>query len=171
MSRIEAGNLTIKKSSCDINASLETLYMTYSEKIRRVDSSINLILKKEIINDKLIINTDKIRLKQILTNLLNNAIKFTEKGFVEFGYKLVKENKSKVLQFYIKDTGIGIVPEKQGIIFDRFMKVEDDKMKLYRGTGLGLSISKAIVNDLGGRIWVKSEIGKGTTFYFTIPLN
>ena len=199
LSKIEAGQLSIKKANCDINSVLDNIFLIYNEKIKEKNPKIKLKLSKAELNNKLIIFTDKIRLKQVLVNLLDNAIKFTEKGYLEFGYRLVtvkthgrasqrelkgrtsqhEENGSlplqgkpnnQLIQLYVKDTGIGIKKSKTKIIFDRFMKVEDDKMKLYRGTGLGLSISKAIVTDLGGEIWVDSEQGKGSTFYFTLPI-
>ncbi|NJO87842.1 MAG: response regulator [Chloroflexia bacterium] len=102
---------------------------------------------------------------QILANLLSNAIKFTNKGFIEFGYNLI----DKEIQFYVKDTGIGIAPEFHETIFKRFGQLEQNGTKLYRGTGLGLSISKEFVGLLGGEIWVESIPEIGSTFYFTIP--
>jgi len=100
-----------------------------------------------------------------LTNLLANALKFTHEGFIEFGYKL-KENE---LEFYVKDSGIGIKPEFHEKIFERFRQADKSINKLYGGTGLGLAISKAFVELLNGKIWVQSEMEKGSIFYFTIP--
>lgn len=96
---------------------------------------------------------------------MNNAIKFTEKGFVEFGYKI----KKNFIEFYVKDTGIGLALENQEFIFQRFRQVETTKTRLYGGNDLGLSISKALVEKLGGAIIVNSELGVGSTFIFTIP--
>jgi CheY-like chemotaxis protein len=110
--------------------------------------------------------TDITRLDQIFTNLLSNAVKFTEKGVVEFGYE---RRGSKTLLFYVKDTGIGIPEDKMEKIFDRFIQADDSITRKYGGTGLGLSISKALVELLDGKIWVESEEGSGSTFYFTIP--
>ncbi len=112
--------------------------------------------------------TDPIRLQQILSNLIDNALKFTEKGFVEYGCSFSDKNDQK-LTFYVKDTGIGLSPDQQGQIFNRFNKIEEDKRKLYRGAGLGLSISKNLVELLGGKLWVESEKDKGSAFYFTLP--
>jgi hypothetical protein len=98
--------------------------------------------------------------------LLNNAIKFTDKGFIEFGYSTNNEGR---LEFYVKDTGIGINEEEQKLIFDRFKHVEETIAKKFSGSGLGLTISKSLVKLLGGRIWVESEFDKGSTFYFTLP--
>ena len=122
------------------------------------------------IEDKeLLIYSDPVRIKQIISNLVDNALKFTEKGYVEFGYMLENNSKKSVIKFYVKDTGIGLTKDQQTIIFSRFTKAENDKKKLYRGAGLGLAICKNLVNMLGGDIWVESEIDKGSVFYFTIP--
>lgn len=121
------------------------------------------------------IYTDRTKITQILNNLLSNALKFTEKGFIECGYTLVKSNYTSTpqyeMQFYVKDTGIGIKPELHEKIFERFLQVDQSTTKLYGGTGLGLAITKGFVELLGGRIWVESQVGKGSTFYFTIPFN
>lgn len=109
--------------------------------------------------------TDKNKLTQILTNLLNNAFKFTYEGSIEFGYSL-KEN---FLEFFVKDSGIGIEPRQQEKIFGQFNQAEYGLNRKYGGTGLGLSISKGFVNLLGGKIWVESEFGQGSSFYFTLP--
>ncbi len=168
LSKIEAGQLKIKKIPCELNSVFNDVFMIFNEKIRKQRPNVNFRFKNKNSEKKLIINTDKIRLKQVLINLLDNALKFTEKGSIEFSFQ--EKPKDKLVQIFVKDTGIGIKHTKQAVVFDRFIKIEDDKMKLYRGTGLGLSICKAIVGDLGGKIWVKSEFGKGATFYFTLPM-
>jgi signal transduction histidine kinase len=117
------------------------------------------------IKEKVFVNTDEDRLRQVITNLLNNALKFTSKGSVELGCEVVDD----YIQFYVKDTGIGITEELMGRIFDRFYKIEKTKNVIYGGNGLGLTITKNIVDALDGEIWVESEEGKGTTFWFTIP--
>jgi CheY-like chemotaxis protein len=108
-----------------------------------------------------------VRLRQILSNLINNALKFTTSGFVEFGY--VIPNNATII-FYVQDTGIGIAREKQAVIFERFRQVDDTTTRKYGGTGLGLAISKKLVELMGGKIWVESETGKGSTFFFSLPL-
>ncbi len=108
---------------------------------------------------------DKTRLKQILDNLLDNALKFTESGRIIFGYHL----SDKKITFFVKDTGIGLSEDKQEVVFDLFRKVEDDRLKLYGGTGLGLTLAKYLVNLMGGEIDVESEKGKGSNFYFELP--
>jgi CheY-like chemotaxis protein len=128
--------------------------------------NVELKLHLDVPDEELIINTDSQRIKQIFTNLLSNALKFTEKGFVEFGYRLQEEG---FILFYVKDTGMGINKEKLRYVFDRFTKVSANKTKLYGGTGLGLSITKHLVEYLGGEIWVESEENIGSTFKFTHP--
>jgi CheY-like chemotaxis protein len=114
-----------------------------------------------------IILSDKNRLRQVFTNLLSNALKFTHQGFVEIGYE-IKENQ---VHFYVKDTGIGISNDKHEIIFERFRQADDTTTRKYGGTGLGLAISRQIVGLLGGKIRVESIPGQGSSFWFTIPVH
>ena len=113
--------------------------------------------------------TDPLRVQQILVNLIDNALKFTEEGNVYVDIKYTKE--PETITFFVKDTGIGLTAEKKELIFKRFTKLEDDMKKLYRGAGLGLAICKNIVELLGGEIWVESKENKGSTFYVSIPLS
>ncbi len=129
------------------------------------DKGIELKIHIELKDHLSIIQTDKTKLYQIFTNLLTNALKFTDKGFIEFGY--TKEN--DYLKFYVKDTGVGIEPTMQSKVFDRFRQVEMNEPK--GGNGLGLSISKGFIELLHGKIWLESKIGQGTTFYFTLQQN
>ncbi|NJK95168.1 MAG: response regulator [Bacteroidales bacterium] len=110
--------------------------------------------------------TDPFRFKQVISNLIGNALKFTENGFIEFGYKVQETN----ILFYVKDTGVGIPRDKFRLIFDRFGQVLENDRLNRKGTGLGLAISVNIVKLLGGKMWLESEVGTGSTFYFTIPL-
>jgi CheY-like chemotaxis protein len=119
----------------------------------------------ELSDELSIIETDDTKLTQILSNLIKNALKFTNSGTVDFGYHL----NGKLLEFYVQDTGIGIAPKMHNNIFERFRQVEISIARNYEGAGLGLAISKAFVEKLGGKIWVKSELGKGATFLFSIP--
>ncbi len=169
ISKIEAGQLNINKESCDLDRILNELYDTFSERKHNIQkSNIDIALKLEN-NRSLMIYTDPIRLQQVLSNLIDNALKYTERGFIEFGYTLKNYPEEDIIEFFVKDTGIGLSEDKQAIIFSRFTKIEANKKKIYRGAGLGLAISKNIVDLLGGKIWVDSEISKGSTFYFTIP--
>ncbi len=136
-------------------------------KIQASNKHITLVSKQQLADKESEIYTDKTKLTQILTNLISNAIKFTHEGFVEFGYAL-KEN---ILEFYVKDTGIGIRKEFQNKIFERFRQADNSISNTYGGTGLGLAICKGFAQLLNGDIWVKSEPGKGSVFYFTIPFN
>lgn len=162
IARIEAGELKIDAKKCELNSLLDNLLSMF-EKIReQKGKNIELVLFKDYVNPDFIIYTDPERLNQVMINLINNAIKFTNVGKVEFGYSVFQE----MVQFYVKDTGIGIPKNMHEAIFDRFRQVENPR---FGGTGLGLTISKNIVQLLGGRIWLQSEEGIGSTFYFTIP--
>ena len=114
--------------------------------------------------------TDPVRLKQVFNNLITNAFKNTSVGFVEFGVKLIDTEKHRII-FYVGDTGLGIPEESRNIIFERFIQLRDKGPVAVAGTGLGLSITKGILNLMNGDIWLESEVGKGTTFYFSLPYN
>jgi two-component system CheB/CheR fusion protein len=131
------------------------------------DSHVQPVLNIPDENKDYIMNTDRLRLRQILLNLLNNAVKFTPEGIIEFGYFAEEMNTNLV--FYVKDTGIGIPFIKLDKIFERFTKVADISTKHYRGTGLGLSISLKLARMLNGDIRVESEENKGTIFYVSMP--
>jgi PAS domain S-box-containing protein len=146
-----------------VNQVIYDLYTIFKD---RADSKNIGISKEHPLSDKESeIYTDLTKLTQILTNLLTNALKFTQEGIIRLGY----HRKGDELEFYIKDNGIGIKAEVHDKIFERFRQADMLINKKYGGTGLGLAISKAFTELLGGRIWVESEIGKGSTFFFTIP--
>jgi PAS domain S-box-containing protein len=145
-------------------------------KQQSINQNISLYAKQQLDDKQSEIYTDKTKITQILSNLITNALKFTHEGFVEFGYELISdastsEKTKTVMQFYVKDTGIGIKPEYHEKIFERFRQANKSTNKLYGGTGLGLAISKGFVEMLDGKIWVNSDKDKGSTFYFTIPYN
>ncbi|MCK5823749.1 MAG: cache domain-containing protein [Bacteroidales bacterium] len=165
ISKIESGQLKLSYSEVNINDVFVELYTFFQEKLNEQNKVVKLFFKNYSETESFSISTDVIRFRQILNKLIVNAIKFTEKGFVEFGCEKQKNN----LVFYVKDTGIGIAEDQFEHIFDRFRKIETDNSVLYGGTGLGLSISKKLVEMLHGRIWLESELGKGSTFYFTVP--
>ena len=165
ISKIESGLIEVNNIEFNINEQQENLYTFFKSEVeaKKIDFS----FKSSLPFESAIIKTDKDKFLSVLTNLIKNAIKYTEKGSIEFGYNL----KGKFLEFYIKDTGIGIESNRQKVIFERFIQADiEDKMAV-QGAGLGLSISKAYVKILGGKIWVESETGKGSAFYFTIPYN
>ena len=164
-SKIESGKLDIDK--CDFNTRTEFEVITHLFDAKCSQKDINLTLN---INDNLpqVINTDPLRIKQVISNLLSNAIKFTDKGkeiIVDISYK------DKMLRISVKDQGIGIEPQKQEHIFEAFKQADNSTTRKYGGTGLGLSISSELVRLLGGELKVKSEVGLGSEFYFLIPVN
>jgi signal transduction histidine kinase len=129
------------------------------------ENNVSITLNATLADEDSTIITDNTKLIQILSNLINNAIKFTRNGQVDFGYVL----KDNLLEFHINDSGIGIPPEYHSRIFDRFFQVDNAVSRQYSGTGLGLSICKGYVELMGGSITVESEPGEGTLFVFTIP--
>lgn len=165
ISAIEAGQEKPSIANTHINSILNLLVEQFSPKVK--EKNISLHLETALPDDKSIVLTDETKFTQILTNLLENAFKFTQQGHLYFGYR-IKEN---YLEFYVKDTGIGIPSEMQEAIFERFRQVETTETRQYGGSGLGLSISKAYVEMLGGKIWLESDIDKGSVFYFNIPYN
>jgi len=162
ISLIESGNITAKTEPVNINEILDDVYQSL---LPNINTNVSFEIKKDLSNDRSIVITDKSKLRQILNNLINNANKFTKNGKITVGYKL----KNNEIEFYIEDTGIGIDPSLQDKIFDRFIQAEVEITRQYGGTGLGLAISKGNIKLLNGRVWVCSEINKGSTFYFTIP--
>jgi PAS domain S-box-containing protein len=138
-------------------------------KQQAINQNISLYAKQSLNDNQSQIFTDKTKLTQIMTNLISNAIKFTHEGYIEFGYILKPTEESAELEFYVKDSGIGIQKEMYEKIFERFRQADTSINKKYGGTGLGLAISKSFVELLDGRIWLDSKPGSGSTFYFTIP--
>ncbi len=164
--KIEAGVLKVEKEEFELNEMLGELFAKMElEKGRSDKPDVKLVLELDSKNE-LIVNADHERLKQVLINLLNNAIKFTLSGTITFGYK-IEDN--KWFRFFVKDTGIGIPEGKLSKIFERFGQVDDQQIRKSKGTGLGLSISKNLVELMGGEINVKSTYNVGTEFFFTIP--
>ncbi|GAF02801.1 ATP-binding protein [Saccharicrinis fermentans] len=167
ISKIDSGQLQIRNSAVCLHEVLDDVYTSFYKDIqRRGQMNIKLYLKEGIADRNTMILTDGARLKQVLVNLVGNGIKFTDRGFVEFGYELKNE---EVLQFYVKDTGIGLPVGKEDRIFERFYKFSEGRQTLYGGTGIGLSLVKDLLDLMGGKIWIESEPNIGTTFYFTIP--
>ena len=163
ISSIEAGIVRISKEKILINSTLKRLEDQFS--LRSREKGIELRTVKSLPDEDAIIIADNTKFIQVITNLLNNAFKFTERGTIEFGYKPGKD----FIEFYVSDTGIGIPGDQLTRIFDRFYQVDFKMARLSEGTGLGLSISKSFVELMGGKIWVVSEMGKGSTFFFTLP--
>lgn len=165
ISKIESGLMKVKMTESNINDQIEYIYTFFKPEVESKGMKLSQI--KSLTSTDSIIRTDREKVFAILINLVKNAIKYSNEGLIEFGY--IK--KGKFLEFFVSDTGIGIPKNRQKAVFERFIQADiDDKMAI-QGAGLGLSISKAFVQMLGGKIWMESELGKGSTFYFTIPYN
>ncbi|MFP3859857.1 MAG: PAS domain-containing sensor histidine kinase [Bacteroidales bacterium] len=164
ISRIESGHTEIYSTKTSINCILRDQYEFFRREAETKNLQFNLHLAEP--NKDINIFTDSVKFTQILNNLIKNAIKFTEHGKIDFGYRM----KKNWLVFFVEDTGVGIDPHMQDKIFERFRQVHNSNARPYEGAGLGLAITKAFVEMLGGTIHVKSERGKGSTFSFSIPV-
>ena len=206
ISKIEAGQMDVFISETNINEQLEYVYIFFKPEVEA--KGMQLSIKNGLTAEKAVIHTDREKLYAVLTNLVKNAIKYSDAGSIEFGYTLkpfvpssnhaavqlsahaavqssvhavaqssahavVQSSDSESMQqelvFYVKDSGIGIPQSRQKAIFDRFVQADISDARAFEGAGLGLSISKAYLEMLGGTIWVESEAGVGSTFYFSIP--
>jgi signal transduction histidine kinase len=167
ISLIESGQLVVNPKSIDLRDLSTKVYHTHEHALQEAaNNNVRFIL--DIPPKPVIVETDAIRIEQVLSNLLSNAIKFTTEGYIKFGYTFVDD----CAMFFVEDTGKGIKEEFQPEVFNRFVKNEDNSDdKFARGAGIGLSLSKELVNILGGTIWFISVYHEGTTFYFTIPLH
>ncbi|MFA5815864.1 MAG: response regulator [Bacteroidales bacterium] len=163
ISKIQSGQMEVTISETNINEQIEYIYTFFKPEIE--GKGMQLSFKNSLPAKEAIIKTDHEKILAILTNLVKNAIKYSEKGSIEFGYN----KKGEYLEFFVKDTGIGIAEDRQAAIFDRFVQADITDKQALQGAGLGLSIAKAYVEMLGGKLWVESEKGKGSIFYFTIP--
>ncbi len=166
IAKIDSKELNINKASCNVTLlCIELLNINKELKNRKNKDEIDLILNPVCIKNNVIIKTDPYRLKQILSNLLENALKYTNQGYVEFGFEISEKD----ILFYVKDTGLGIPRAKFQYIFERFSQIDHAIDRQFGGTGLGLAITKNLVELLGGQIWLESKVNFGTTFFFTIP--
>ena len=165
VSKIESGLTAIDIKETNISNKVEFIHKFFKPEVER--KGLKFIFKNGLPAKDAVVMTDNEKVYGILTNLIKNAIKFTYDGSIEVGY----EKKGIFLEFYVKDTGVGIPKNMQEAIFKRFRQGSNDLDRLYEGSGLGLSIAKSYVEMLGGKIWVQSEEGEGSIFYFTIPYN
>ena len=163
IANVESGQVKVNIKPMDLNQALRNLDEQFSYKEQ--PDVISIELTTGLPDENTMILTDSTKLIQVLSNLINNATKFTREGNINFGYT----QRDGSLEFFVKDTGIGIPPEHHEKIFERFFQIDNISARKFGGTGLGLSICKAYVELLGGRIWVSSRPGEGTEFYFTIP--
>ncbi len=160
---IETGQVKIQEREINLNSILKLLHEQFNLKAQT--QNVLLGFKTTLSDLEANIRTDETKVTEVLSNLLNNALKFTRQGYVNFGCHI----KDNFLEFYVDDNGIGIPPEMHDEIFERFRQVEVSTSRKFGGSGLGLSISKAYIELLCGKIWLSSEPDKGSVFYFTIP--
>lgn len=168
ISKIEANQIQLVNSDFNVNDMLFEIHKKFLlEKVRREKHEVNIRFESPLFDIISNIRSDQNRIIQIISNLINNSLKFTEVGEICFGYTVITKENEQYLRFYVKDTGIGMKQENLKLIFQRYKQTKSKYTHL--GTGLGLSICEKLTNMLGGDIWVESELGKGTQFYFTIP--
>jgi signal transduction histidine kinase/PAS domain-containing protein len=165
ISKIESGLTIVDINDADINEKIEFTYKFFKPEAEI--KGLQFIFRNGLLLKDAIIRTDNEKVYAIISNLVKNAIKFTNDGSIELGYL----KKGDYLEFYVKDTGVGIPKNQHEYIFERFRQGSESHNRGYEGSGLGLSISKSFVEMLGGKIWLESEEGRGSTFYFTIPYN
>ena len=167
---IESGETKVVKQEVNLNTilrNIHTFIKAEQKNLKKESIALNIIIPPN--SDELVIQTDPLKIKKILINLLKNALKFTHKGYIYFGYITEIRNNNHVVKFFVKDTGIGIQQDKQEFIFGLFKQIDDSYTRTYGGIGVGLSISKKLTELLNGNIWFESKEGVGSTFYFTIP--
>ncbi len=171
LSRLEAEEMKIEKTVVFLNDLMYSIKAQFEPfAVNREGKPLRFrLLLPEKWKDQTVIYADEFRLQQIISNLLSNAFKHTDDGYIEFGYN-TDTNRGQVF-FFVKDTGTGIKKKDQKVIFNRFQHGTNSSKKVISGTGLGLAISKGLTALMGGEIWLESKVGKGSTFYFTIPLN
>jgi PAS domain S-box-containing protein len=167
ISRIESGQVKLACEPTDINKTLDEVWrLLITSTLRAEKPDVQFILKKGLSAEPFFIETDPFRLRQILNNLLGNAIKFTHEGSITLGYRLTEDS---MVEFFVKDTGIGIASGKQDAIFERFVQADTSTTRQYGGSGLGLAISRGFVEILGGDMSLTSAPGEGSQFAFTLP--
>jgi len=165
ISKIEAGQIDLINTEFDLNAMMDSIQMTFQPKADKKGIELSVETKHE--KKTHMVSTDQTKLRQILENLVSNALKYTHEGYVKFGYRTT----GHLLQFFVRDSGIGIDPANFELIFDRFRQVHETTSSHIGGNGLGLSITKAYVTAMGGHVWLESKPGKGSAFYVTIPFD
>ncbi len=165
VSKIESGQISLDESQINLN---ETINYVYNLHIKTaLEKKISLTCSKGLSDKEALIYIDRVKLTSVLSNLIDNALKFTFDGNINFGY-FFKNNK---LTFYVEDSGIGISKERQSVIFKQFVQAEQSMNRSYEGSGLGLSIVKHYVSLMGGKILVKSDLDKGSRFFFSLNYN
>jgi PAS domain S-box-containing protein len=169
ISRIESGQVKLNPERVNLNKLLDEIWLSLiNASVRDEKPEVEFVLEKGISDDLALMETDTVRLRQVLNNLLGNALKFTPSGRITMGYRQKDE---KILEFFVKDTGIGIPTEKHAAIFERFVQADPSMTRQYGGSGLGLAISRGFVEIMGGNMWVESQANKGSSFFFTLPVS
>lgn len=163
ISKIESGLMELKMAESNLCEQIEYVHAFFKPEAEA--KGVRLSVNNALTRTEATITTDREKVYAILTNLIKNAIKYTHEGMIELGCSL----KGDIVEFYVKDTGIGISKDRLEAIFERFVQADIEDRMAYQGAGLGLAITKAYIEMLGGTIWVESELGKGSTFYFTMP--
>uniref|UniRef100_UPI00356AF605 response regulator n=1 Tax=Mariniphaga sp. TaxID=1954475 RepID=UPI00356AF605 len=169
ISKIELNQMSIDIQPIRIYSGLKNIVEIHRNKINSLEKNIQIHIEVDSEWKDLILDTDEVRFKQILNNLIGNAVKYTDSGTITVGYTIKKTGNNPVAEFFVKDTGHGIPKESFNLIFERFSQADNVNFK--EGAGLGLSITKGLLDLLGGKIWLKSEAGKGSIFYFHLPYN
>jgi len=164
--KLESNQIRIVRRPLNLNKMLDQLYALFSNELIGLEKdSVTLLVSKPVDDEKCIVISDEQRLRQVFSQLLDNSCKYTNEGFIEFGYEFRNDS----IEFFVKDSGIGIPEKKQELIFEQFRQGDEGHTRKYGGTGLGLPITQALVDLLGGSIRLESRPDEGTTFYFTIP--
>ncbi len=174
ISKIESGQMRLHLMETNLNELIEQIYHSYHKIAEEKD--LKMSFKNAVPSCESIIKTDRLKVHDILVNLVKNAIKFSDHGIIEIGYNVIGKPHATAIQVFVKDQGIGVPKGRQKAIFDRFIQADVGDKRAFQGIGLGLSISKAYVEMLGGKIWVESDpdgpgAEKGSLFCFTLPLH
>jgi PAS domain S-box-containing protein len=166
VSKIEVGQMQLHENACQLGPIFEDLFVLYSQELKRLDKNNIELIKEYDSTRQNILFADEYRLRQILMNLLNNSVKFTQQGIIRFGFVT---DEPDMVKFFVEDTGIGIDKTHLELIFKPFRQIDNSTTKIYGGTGLGLSICKGLLKLMGGTIYVDSQPGKGSVFSFALP--
>ena len=167
ISKIETGLVKIALQEINVNEQIKNFCQFF--KLEAEAKGVELTYSNSLQEEPVIIKTDENKFGSILTNLIKNAIKFTDEGSIQVGYEIIRKGHTDFMRFFVKDTGIGIPASRQEAIFNRFVQADIGNTRAFQGSGLGLAISKSYVEMLGGELWVESVEGNGSKFYFTLP--
>ncbi len=169
ISRIEANQVTLLHSKVNINQLLKSIFEFFKTDARKKGLNFNFTCSLK--DEEAYVHIDEEKIYAIISNLVKNALNFTANGEVNFGYRIINQENKGLMEFYTRDTGIGIPKEMHKLIFDRFYQADISRTRSHEGSGLGLSIAEGFVKTLGGKIWVESAPSEGSTFFVVIPYN